>query len=352
MKTIKHLLVAGFACIMLLSLSIVASANYDDRSTNFQDFMESFEIAPLEDQIAMRENFNVEEPINVVKPIIVATELPSDPRNVEVYDFNTNVITTYPYSDYEDKTITGTVGSPLKDSSDATNLYANGDTRIQITNVNSYKKVVYILSYYYDKDGKPVIHQGSGAAISKTGILTAGHAIYDHSFGWPYKVEVIPGGPNSNAATYTMYPRRGGVMTCPTGWTQEKRTDYDYAVLNFNNEFPTGVGHFGTRAYFNDSDLLYKDVYHYGFPGDKVRGTLWRLSGRIENLYETRQFIYTGYSNSGESGAPIVRQSDTEYIVGVYSGGRYYDDEYYNVAVRITDDLISFLVKYGGAERA
>ena len=149
-----------------------------------------------------------------------------------------------------------------------------------------------------------------------------------------------------------MYPGRGGVMTCPTGWTQEKRTDYDYAVLNFNNEFPTGVGHFGTRAYFNDSDLLYKDVYHYGFPGDKVRGTLWRLSGRIENLYETRQFIYTGYSNSGESGAPIVRQSDTEYIVGVYSGGRYYDDEYYNVAVRITDDLISFLVKYGGAERA
>ena len=114
MKTIKHLLVAGFACIMLLSLSIVASANYDDRSTNFQDFMESFEIAPLEDQIAMRENFNVEEPINVVKPIIVATELPSDPRNVEVYDFNTNVVTTcpysdYAYSDYEDKTIVETI---------------------------------------------------------------------------------------------------------------------------------------------------------------------------------------------------------------------------------------------------
>ena len=51
---------------------------------------------------------------DVVEPIIVATELPSDPRNVEVYDFNTNVVTTcpysdYAYSDYEDKTIVETI---------------------------------------------------------------------------------------------------------------------------------------------------------------------------------------------------------------------------------------------------
>ena len=53
--------------------------------------MESFEITPLDGQITTEVNFDV------VEPIIVATELPSDPRNVEVYDFNTNVVTTYPY---------------------------------------------------------------------------------------------------------------------------------------------------------------------------------------------------------------------------------------------------------------
>ena len=65
--------------------------------------MESFEITPLDGQITTEVNFDV------VEPIIVATELPSDPRNVEVYDFSTNVVTTYPYSDYEDKTIVETI---------------------------------------------------------------------------------------------------------------------------------------------------------------------------------------------------------------------------------------------------
>lgn len=105
---IYPLLVAGFVCILLLSLNIAASAFYNDHSTKFQDFMESFEITPLDGQITTEVNFDV------VEPIIVATELPSDPRNVEVYDFSTNVVTTYPYSDYaysdyEDKTIVETI---------------------------------------------------------------------------------------------------------------------------------------------------------------------------------------------------------------------------------------------------
>lgn len=186
--------------------------------------------------------------------------------------------------------------------------------------------------------------------ISNTGILTAGHVLYSHAYGWPIEVRITSSGVNSNADTTIITNEENGKYVSSRGWVEEVDYDYDYAVIALDKAF--NVGYFGTRYYPLGSSLRNKEYYRYGYPGDKKRGTLWLGSDTIYTV-DTNTFTFTGYSHTGESGSPIVLRNSTDKIVGIVSrditdgNGQYVR----GMAVRMRKEIVDFIVEYGGATR-
>lgn len=315
----------------------VAGATFDSEDSFFDNFNPS--VIEYEIDIDPNEVF--------IEPTLTASNdsHTSDPRNAVSYDLKTGAIEIAEYSDYEDAAVKGTKESAIEDVV-GIETYASGDTRTELTNVNSYRRVVFIKSYFRTSANKSVVKQGTGALISNTGILTAGHVVYDLDYGWAYKVEVTPGGPNSNVSTVTI--TNGTKLTSVEGWTINEDDEYDYAVIAIDDPF--NVGYFGTRYYSTNSSLSKKNLYRYGYPGDKIEGTLWRATGQVD-LIKANRFTYTGYAYGGESGGPVVFQDDAGIIVGIHTGHSNVNGTDYGGAVRMRKGIVDLIVEYGGATR-
>lgn len=203
------------------------------------------------------------------------------------------------------------------------------DNRKQISNVDTYPyNAITLLEVTYENGARAF---GSGAFVSHTAILTAGHVIYSHKNGWATSVRVIPGGTNSEQNTATT----SDVLSV-NGWVRDGNWDYDYGLVRIAQRLETG--YFGTKALSN-SRLSNKDIYNYGFPDDKEYGTLWYDSGTTGTLWNKR-LLHNADTRPGNSGGPIVLQSDPLYIVGVHSDA--YNSNY-NIATRVTDEVIDFI---------
>lgn len=236
----------------------------------------------------------------------------------------------------------GTVGS---DDSFEIVALNSGDTRTEITNVNSYKKVVYVKAYFNVSSTQYATAQGTGAMISNEGVLTAGHVIYSQEYGWPYKVEITPGGLNSSAETITL---SSGSVVSVKGWTEDGNYEYDYGVLQLDT--PLNIGYYGTKYYGSSSSLKGQTVNRYGFPSDQDGDNIWKATGNVD-IIRDKQFSYTdGYGAGGESGGPVIMSSNGR-IVGVHSGTSTVSGETYGMAVRIRSEIVDFIVEYGGATR-
>lgn len=203
------------------------------------------------------------------------------------------------------------------------------DNRRQITNVNTYPyRAITLLEVTYENGATAF---GSGAFVSDTAILTAGHVIYSQKHGWANSVKVIPGGTGSNQSTATTSD-----VVSVNGWVRDGDWDYDYGIVRIARSL--GTGHFGTRSLSN-SNLSNKAIYNYGYPSDKTYGTLWYDTGTTGTLW-TRRFLHNADTMPGNSGGPVVLQSDYEYIVGVHSDA--YNSNY-NIATRVTNEVVDFV---------
>ena len=266
-----------------------------------------------------------------------------DPRNAVSYDLTTGVETAYAYSDAEGE-ITENTKELYPESPDI--LYkenaraSNDDTRKKITNPAAYTENIYIVSYFTDEDDNTYKLQGSGAMISNKTILTAGHVVHDSTLGWPFKVVITPGGLDSDEGSLVT---RANSLVSVQGWTKDQNRDSDYGIINLTKFLD--VDYYSIDSTLSNSQLSKKTVYRYGFPRDKADGTMWRATGDID-LVRTKQFSYTGYSYSGESGGPVIDKT-TGDLIGIHIGDGEYSGKPYGLAVRMCKEISDFIDEYG-----
>jgi V8-like Glu-specific endopeptidase len=207
------------------------------------------------------------------------------------------------------------------------------DNRRQIMNVDDYpySATAFIKATFPNGN----TYSGSGAFVGSTTILTAAHMIHSNEDGGrAVSVTVKPGGELSR------FPEVQGTEIITAYDWLEHNFDHDYAVIRIAE--PAGVGWFGMQS-LGDSLLLLSDINRYGFDGDP-NGTLWSDSSRIINVLP-RRLHHHAHSDMGSSGGPIVLQSEPHIIVGVHVAG----SENYNLAVRITADVIAFVNNHRNA---
>ena len=205
-------------------------------------------------------------------------------------------------------------------------MIIGNDDRYQVTNVNAYpnRATAYLEITY----ANGVIRGGSGAFVGETTILTAAHLIYDPNFKWASSIKVYPGGKNSNYGfSYgKLFRANGGWLNNPSG------SFYDYGIVEIENSMQTGW--FGYRPLSNQ-ELKNAQVDHYGYPTDKIIGTLWKTRSSIVGAYP--QYLLTRIDcKGGQSGGPIVKTNEGDIIIAIHSA-EYTSNS--SIATRLTDEV-------------
>ena len=183
-------------------------------------------------------------------------------------------------------------GSVAVQSDDSDRIIVGPDDRYEITNVNQYPyRTMTFLRVEYP-DGYRAV--GSGVMVGNRTVLTAGHMVNSSAHGWAEEITVYPGGINSRYdQTVT------SDVACPTQWASTHAAEYDYGIINL--EETMSVGYLNLTA-LSDSQLLWKEVSIYGFPGDMMQqGTMWGAEGSIRAV-EDLLFLHDVDTMGGSSG--------------------------------------------------
>lgn len=157
----------------------------------------------------------------------------------------------------------------------------------------------------------------SGAMIAAKYTLTAGHCVFSHAEGgWARSIEVIPG----LDGTYKPYGSAYAVyMRSYQGWTQNRDSNYDFALITLDRTIGHSTGWFGYASYGTVNGLTGNLG---GYPGDRDGGQrLYYHFGTI-NSSTTNRVYYTIDTAGGQSGSGVYRiNNGSRYIFAVHTNG-------------------------------
>lgn len=198
-------------------------------------------------------------------------------------------------------------------------------------------------------------YAGSGSMISTNDVLTAGHVLWDPTYGYAKSVRVTPGQSGSSepfgSAIATSsdlhvpdnYIAAGGVAFYNTALA------YDIGVINLSADLGDSTGWFDTQA-VSGSDVSGTTVYTAGYPGDLLGAQYMFTTSGIVSFTHDNNMYYTDTLDSygGQSGSPVWwydAATGTQTLVGVhtfggftYNGGTLLTDEFYTLLNTWTAD--------------
>ncbi len=178
---------------------------------------------------------------------------------------------------------------------------------------------------------------GSGAMISSNDVLTAGHVLWDSTYGYAKSVRVIPGQSGSlepfGSATSSdlhvpdSYISTGGSFS------------YDIGVINLGTDLGSATGWFNTQA-VSSGDVTGTYVNTAGYPGDLYGGEYMYWAGGTASFAFGNNIYYSDTLDTygGQSGSPVWwydSTTGTRTVIGVHTFG----GSYYNGGTLLTDDF-------------
>lgn len=205
------------------------------------------------------------------------------------------------------------------------------DDRYRVTNTTAFPNRAVGLIEVTFPNGRTTY--GSAAMVGKNVALTAGHCLYNKSFGgWAKKVTYYPAR-NGSSLPYGSY--RGRKFISSQTYINTGNIAYDWGVIRFDSNPGGKHGYFGFQT--TEADQTGKRLYTRGYPGDKAFGTMYGCAGNLlgYNSNKLRMF-YTMDTTGGQSGSPIYDSNNIIQAVHTHSGstrnvGRRIDKTLYNV---------------------
>lgn len=186
-----------------------------------------------------------------------------------------------------------------------------------------------------------LIDYRSGASAVGTGwlagprtVLTAGHCVFQHRFGWAAQVRVIPGWNGGPPASAPFGVHVSNQCLSVRAWVERKQEAYDCGAVilphasAFNQPFLPIVA-------APDSILQGREIAIAGYPTDRLAGTMWS-NARVLSSFNPSFLFYDVDTESGQSGGPVLTLSEHGHIaVGVHTDG----SNRGNFGVRITPEI-------------
>lgn len=187
----------------------------------------------------------------------------------------------------------------------------------------------------------------TGWFIGPRTVATAGHCVYNSSYGgWATVITAYPGknGTSTPYGSSTAY-RKFSV----TGWTQSRNWNYDYGAIQLNSPLGNTVGWFGFR--WQSSNTFSGSYTVTGYPCDKPSGTMWRMSDNpgIRGV-NTYHLFYQIDTYGCQSGSPVYHNyssscSTCSTAIHSYGTGQSPYPQY-NSGTRITQSVFNNLVAW------
>ncbi len=116
--------------------------------------------------------------------------------------------------------------------------------------------------------------------------------------------------------------------------------DHDWSAIVLDRDIGRTIGWYGKISNFKTNSY---DIFTWGYPGDKEKGTLWKSQGNIDG-YTEYQYKYYMDTYNGQSGSPIFMKSSdgSVYVCGIHTQGK----SSCNYGIIINDLIFSYLNSY------
>lgn len=210
------------------------------------------------------------------------------------------------------------------------------DDRIKVTNteVLPYSAICYIEIDW--PDGSTSV--GTAWMIYSDVAVTAGHCVYSTKHGgWAQKIKLWPGKDGYGLWNNPYGTTEVSNMHASANWTSSANQNFDWAVLELEDNIGNQTGWFGFGWSVNS--LTGTTVTISGYPSE-YRYYQYKMTDEITNCTTNKLYYNVIDTSGGQSGSPIYTSNNISYGIHCYGG------ETENSGTRITEWLFDYLSSF------
>lgn len=195
---------------------------------------------------------------------------------------------------------------------------------------------------------------GTGFMVGPNILVTAGHVVYgdvtdkdswDNGVNDPVFADIVEIYCGADSAldlndSYKYYAKAKVVNISKSYYNNSNNFNYDWAVIELDRNIGEQTGWYDIISnWFIDNS----NIFSYGYPGDKPRGTMWEAHGKMTSK-TTYQYDFNIDAYPGQSGSPVFMTNDfgDTYVCGILA----WESNNINGGTRINSFIYHYINSY------